>query len=207
MAYDDVMARAALAIERRSLAEKITASDLADLYRSDEPLKLDTVDLVAQGTRLFAEARVHITSTPKFNKATLFTWLMFIVRDTLRAHPPLNSAQLADFISSFEHIRGNAFVEPEVAQQALFDRTPVGLLVSIYESRSSSRVADVSSVVLRDAILWLFFEDHSKASPFKRHLGPLGLDRLHKHMTANAILRGEEYVSRALVESGWANLA
>jgi hypothetical protein len=38
MAYDDVLARAALAVNRRSLAEKITSLDLAALYRNDAPL-------------------------------------------------------------------------------------------------------------------------------------------------------------------------
>ncbi len=80
MAYDDVLARTALAVTRESLAEKTTAADLAALYRSEAPLPGFTVNLVDDAIRVLGSGLKRASWAPKFNKATLFSWLIFLAR-------------------------------------------------------------------------------------------------------------------------------
>jgi len=199
MAYDDVLSRTALAIERRTLAEKITSADLTNLYRSERPLKDDTIDLLEEAIRALGSSMNTNGSVPKFNKATLFSWLIFIVRSILRT--PLSQQNLAEFLQFFETFRRNASRETEWGERLVADSAPAGKLFSIYESRASSRVADVSSVILRDGIIWLTFAELQKWAKSRRNLEPVfeafgsrenGLD--------------EDHIARSLLSSGWGDL-
>jgi hypothetical protein len=79
-------------------------------------------------------------------------------------------------------------------------------LVQMYESRSTSRVADVSSVVLRDAIIWLFFG---------AFLGWKGIDRpdwkghVQKITSCLGMVGSpfdEDQFSKRLIQEGWGRL-
>lgn len=206
MAYDDVLSRAALAIQRRSLAEKITATDLADLYRSDTPLSSDTVMLVRHTLSVFAEARAFLDGPPRFTKATLFTWLMFVVRAQLKLDSPLLPTELADFIVVFGDWRDRATRDPQIGRQQILNLAPAGFLITIYENRSSSRVSDVSSVLLRDAILWLLYQDHVDSLPSRKDLSGVELSRASQWIVLKNLIEGEDYVAKGLIESGWGSL-
>jgi hypothetical protein len=201
MAYDDVLSRTALAIERRTLAEKITSADLTNLYRSDSPLKAGTIDLLEEAVRALGSSLNHNGGfAPKFNKATLFSWLMFIVRSITRT--PLSRQNLAEFLQFFETFRKNASRETEWGERLVANSVPAGKLFSIYESRASSRVADVSSVILRDGIIWLTFADLQKWTKSRRNLEPV-----FAAFTSGENLLDEDQVAKNLLSSGWGELA
>ena len=201
MAYDDVLSRTALAIERRTLAEKITSADLTNLYRSDSPLKAGTIDLLEEAVRALGNSLNHNGGfAPKFNKATLFSWLMFIVRSITKT--PLSRQNLAEFLQFFETFRKNASRETEWGERLVANSVPAGRLFSIYESRASSRVADVSSVILRDGIIWLTFADLQKWTKSRRNLEPV-----FAAFTSGENLIDEDQVAKNLLSSGWGELA
>jgi hypothetical protein len=105
MAYDDILARTALAVERRSISEKITSADLTDLYRSDRSLGNSTLVVIQNGIDKLAAARSLVSEWPKFNKATTFSWLIFLVRADLRAINEPSARDLAGFLPFFEQFR------------------------------------------------------------------------------------------------------
>jgi hypothetical protein len=200
MAYDDVLSRTALAIERRTIAEKITSADLTNLYRSESPLKEETIDLLEEAIRaLGSTLSTDDRTLPKFNKATLFSWLIFIVRSILRV--PLSSQALADFLNFFETFRKNASRDPDWGERLVADSAPASRLFSIYESRASSRVADVSSVILRDGIIWLSFADLQKWNKSRRNLEPVFVAFASRENVLD-----EDHIAKSLLTSGWGEL-
>jgi hypothetical protein len=200
MAYDDVLSRTALAIERRSIGEKITSADLTSLYRSDTPLKHDTVDLLEEAVRILGNSlNDGAAQFPKFNKATLFSWLIFVVRSILKT--PLSSQDIAGFLQFFEDLRRNATRDQASGEHLVAESAPAGRLFSIYDSRASSRVADVSSVVLRDAIIWLTFADLQKWNKSRKNLEPV-----FAAFTSHDNLLDEDRIAKNLLSSGWAQI-
>jgi Protein of unknown function DUF262 len=200
MAYDDVLSRTALAIERRSIGEKITSADLTNLYRSDTPLKHDTLDLLEEAVRILGNSlNDGAAQFPKFNKATLFSWLIFVVRSILKT--PLSSQDIAGFLQFFEDLRRNATRDQASGEHLVAESAPAGRLFSIYDSRASSRVADVSSVVLRDAIIWLTFADLQKWNKSRKNLEPV-----FAAFTSRDNLLDEDRIAKNLLSSGWAQI-
>ncbi len=207
MAYDDVLSRTALAVERRSLAEKITSADLDALYRSDKPLSEETLGLVKKAIRMLDSSMAKSTDPiPKFNKATLFSWLIFLVRGALAGNTSGFDSNVSRFLTYFASTHSLATVDIEASRRVLAQVAPAARLFSIYENRSSARVADVSSVILRDAIIWLIYEDfwsivlERKDSPLR------GIDRLNKTFTQFQKLVEGDTLARKLVESRWGEI-
>jgi hypothetical protein len=117
-------------------------------------------------------------SAIRLNKATAQTWLVFLASATERFFVPENRAGfLSDFMVRFEFTR-SAFVKSAIAED-LFSKDAPHLqsmaqerflfrALRTYDDRATSRVADVSSVVLRDMVLWAFM---FVMAPNGRYLG------------------------------------
>jgi hypothetical protein len=199
MAFDDVLSRTALAIERRSIAEKITSSDLTELYRSDKPLADDTIRLINHAIRTLANAKESDAPTMKFNKATAFSWLIFLTRGALSGVNFSGASSLAGFLTFFRSNQATAFREPHPSRR-IAGQAPLDWLFAMYENRSTARVADVSSVILRDAVLWILFEDFS-ASSMDTH-SPLALEKIHQALGGHLVPE-DDIFARRLIETGW----
>jgi Protein of unknown function DUF262 len=199
MAYDDVLARTALAVNRKSLAEKITAADLASLYRSEAPLPGFTVNLVDDAIRGLGSGVKRAAWGPKFNKATLFSWLIFLVRASVAGNYSVLGSGLSEFLPSFEEMRRSVGIDAERASHLVAGCIPAARLFSMYDTRSAARVADVSSVILRDAVIWLAFRDFSQ-STFP------GFERLRGAFDRADPSTEDDVLARRLVENGWGEL-
>jgi hypothetical protein len=149
MAYDDILARSLLVLESRSLTQKITSSQLVDRYRSSEGFSEAAVHWLEEGLRLLMDAIPSLYTPIRLNKATALTWLVFASRVARHSsHPEARS--YADFLCQFEMRRtkrGEADAGSSWSSKAM----------AVYDDRASARVGDVSSVVLRDFVLWLHF--------------------------------------------------
>ena len=159
MAYDDVIAKFLCTLESGTLSVKLGAAEISSRFRSSSPFSSSDLDLARHSIQLFMDAAFQAPPRTRLNKATLFTWLMFAMHFE-RANR--SSAKLARFLAVFEQHRANE--SPTVADfrrsqiTKLSWRTEASLL-RIFSDRSSSRVSDVSSVILRDLILWIFFAE------------------------------------------------
>ncbi|WP_168792411.1 DUF262 domain-containing protein [Paraburkholderia aromaticivorans] len=204
MAYDDVLSRVALSLERGSLDAKVKSSDLIELYRSEAPLAPETTRLIHESLKLFGDTRDHRSVEMKFNKATLSTWLLFTVRCLMRDYDWMSAETLANFMNYFESARLLGSLQSEqVASLA-----PSEWLFNVYESRSTARVADVSSVLLRDATLWLVFDDFIAA--LDGSIARPEIDQLRSAFAQDSSTGQpleDDSVARRLVENGWGRLA
>lgn len=156
MAYDDVVARLCVYLEWQKLTDKVTANILADRYRADKGFNDTTILRAQDSIRSFSESIHCLNNHMKFNKATLLSWFIFV--SVLNAFPvSMDSRLVGDFIGSFESARAN-FKKGYTAFEFPYELTYE--LFSMFTDRSSSRVADVSSVLVRDFIIWVFFSNY-----------------------------------------------
>lgn len=177
MAYDDVLCRVALTIKRGTLEQKIAANDLVELYRSEEPLPGSVYERLREALVVLGSAGKRNLDHPRFNKATLYSWLMFIVRWMQTEDAPVSSdlvETFADYMRFFESER--LFAELGVHIETVkpgMSGSPEWLFAT-YNDRSTSRVADVSSVILRDVVIWAvffrFINEKSRSDAIRRLL-------------------------------------
>lgn len=159
MNLDDTLARLALTLESGGLSTKITASRLENRYRTGRPFTPHVIGAISNSidalTKFMAKAQV-IT---KLNRATLYSWLYFFI-DYKERLSSQNSNFFMMFFASVEAARNPHGVSVLLlASQSteLFDsitEDPIlSYAINIFNDRASSRVNDVSSVLLRDFCL------------------------------------------------------
>lgn len=154
MAYDDVLARLCVYLELETLIEKITATSLADKYRERNGFSSDTLSRVERAIRLFAESTRHFKSGVRFNKATFLSWLIFI-EQVEHILPNITPHYMGAFISDFEELR----LKSEGNYEEVTRRMRVmSRLLDSFNDRASSRVADITSVLIRDFVIWVLFK-------------------------------------------------
>lgn len=172
MAYDDVVAKVCYSHHVRSLQVKVTAGVVSSLFRSGEPFSEDAVLSVYDALVLFGKVGTKFSEL-KFNKATFFSWLIFLSRFVRHKEMP-QVDELAEFMIKFEKGRQQVRDTRLSHQFPLlygFQRLPqdhLWRLMDIFNDRAASRVADVSSVLARDLILWIFYfasQEHGDLQP------------------------------------------
>jgi hypothetical protein len=166
MAYDDLLARFVCVLENRSLTRKVTAGAIDLVYRRKDPVAPDlearlksTMKLAVQ---VFVKSYTSLDSEkakPKLNKATALSWLIFFSR--LKNFEDVD--HLAKYFLHFELIR-QGVAEIEDHDVKLEDKHAAANLAIVYNDRATARVADVSSVLLRDIILWHSWKNFSGLS-------------------------------------------
>lgn len=157
MAYDDTFARVALTLEKGSLFYKITSNDLTTFYRSGDEFSPRVMRSLSQALGMLVGASYTIRNQVRYNKATLYSWLIFFARAQRSFEIRLDESHWGNFIDAFENSRllGDAdFFFPSLKPPISHT---VEWLLSIYADRAASRVADVSSVVLRDVAIWVSY--------------------------------------------------
>lgn len=157
MAYDDVLARVCFSLEAGTLQEKVTSSRIEARFRSGEGFQQGDIDRVMTALRVFSRMPAETDESVRFNKATFFSWLLFLSRMDAAAADPRT---IVAFITSFESERASVRRGTILESSCFAGPTGaefVGLLINIFNDRAGSRVADVSSVLLRDLITWFYF--------------------------------------------------
>jgi hypothetical protein len=199
MAYDDVIARVCITLERGTLREKVTANVLANRYRSDVAFSEGVFYSARAAITLFARSKPYVHERVRFNKATLYSWLYFVVH----ASSILSEEVLGEFITYFESLRINRSRFP---WETLPQHIPPPLLwelVEIYTDRATARVNDTSSVLARDIALWVVFWTFSfEQTP--QLLTPPQFDVLSRVLTNNDDpTSGEELVMALIQDYSW----
>lgn len=177
MAYDDVIARAANALQNCSLLKKVTASSIAEMYRANTPLPADVMDRLESAVEALGRLRSvqhEMYRGIRYNKATLHSLLLLL----LFVQKGLDNKQaraLDDFVSRFELFRsaikpvGRSLSKISIEDDNLFaqksDSKALLDLLGIFNDRAASRVADTSSVMIRDSVLWIFAANATVSPP------------------------------------------
>ncbi|MFD3273803.1 DUF262 domain-containing protein [Paenibacillus dendritiformis] len=202
MAYDDIISKVCFTLDCGNLLTKVTSNSVTNKYRSQNEFKTSTIERIKDAIYCLSEAKEYIHESIKFNKATLFSWLCFIIET--ETYDEITSKHIGEYISFFENLRltfkRNASVYEEM-ELASFE----GELLSIFNDRASSRVADVSSVISRDIILWMFFKKFIESNDYhfllQKHPFPL----LDYYSDLAKSVYGDEPMNliHQLTEMGW----
>lgn len=154
MAYDDLLARFVCILENESLHKKVTAAAIDLLYRRKEPIseRLEfrlkaTIKLMIEVISCASELLGDTKPNLKLNKATALTWLVFFSRDNGNSDIDL----LSRYFLHFELLRQGA-IQNDIGSS--FERSISDALLVVYNDRATARVADVSSVLIRDIVIW-----------------------------------------------------
>lgn len=158
MAYDDIVARALLLLESRTLRQKVTSALLVEKYRSSEGFSKESVDWLKSGISLLTGGKHELYVPVRLNKATALSWLIFAAR--LARYSEVSSSDFADVICGFE-VRRHRASRADNLSFAMENPYWSSEALAIYEDRSSARVGDISSVVLRDFAIWLHFAERA----------------------------------------------
>lgn len=151
MAYDDIIAKLLITLEFGTLKKKITANIVTARFREGKPFSENliktTINILNILSELIRDSKVSI----KLNKATALTWMVFIYKFRKLN---LDKTTLLEFFNKFEYGKDNyRNQEPYIS-----------LIYSVFHDRSSARVADTSSVILRDLSMWsvylIYFNIH-----------------------------------------------
>ncbi|MDQ0659479.1 DUF262 domain-containing protein [Paenibacillus sp. W2I17] len=153
MAYDDVVARLCLYLDAGMLRDKITASILADKFRDEDGFTSKSINRAEHTVIMFSKVVGYFDENIKFNKATLLSWLLFLTRVEDQVIDDIGR-----FIYSFEKSR-NTYISDYRGYEISINKFLS--LYNIFSDRSSSRVADVSSVLIRDVIIWINYYIYS----------------------------------------------
>lgn len=155
MNYDDTIARVAIALELGRLHEKVTAAGLERRYRRPEgfsPAVIATVSSAVEGITEIVRGGAHT----RLNRASLFSWMFFLADHKIDPE----SASFEDVTLIFEQFEsarsGTALIDELLGEKTNhpISRWPEGkACIRVFNDRASSRVNDVSSVVLRDLCL------------------------------------------------------
>ncbi|WP_243057868.1 DUF262 domain-containing protein [Nocardioides sp. SR21] len=148
LAYDDIVARTCVAVERNTLRKHINNNVVEDYYR-DQKFSTSTIEAVRQAGRELMSQVVNAMAGVKFNKGTLQTWLLYC-----HWAPQEAGSIPIDLLARFEHERRRLKRREELDLPRDVER--LLSVVSIYDDRASYRVTDVSSVVARDLAIHLF---------------------------------------------------
>lgn len=209
MALDDVVARMCLCIEFSSICQKITATTLADRYRSATPLSPETLSICTNAVTHFAQSATKWTGQIRLNKATLFSWLWlsacsdkYFQGDTPK-YLALSIFQ-TEVLKSLE-ISGR-LPDLYISDNVVIPGDRVASLVRLYHDRSSSRVSDVSSVISRDIFQWMTLS-HS-AREFIQGKRPsvgylLSLERIASRFVASEDLTAVDFINSVIENKEW----
>ena len=207
MAYDDIMARVAVTVQRNTLTEKLTAGDLIKAYRSEEKINERTIHCIRTAIDLLSEANSLIRGHAQFNKATLYSWFLFLIKSIAIDKSEFGCVLFSNFIRTFESDRALSSLGLLDSPKARASDVLREKLFATYLDRASARVADVSSVVLRDAVIWFEFDRYiatNSSSSFSTQKAEI--DKLYLAIERSGSPFEEDLFARSLVELGWGNL-
>ena len=150
LAYDDINARTCLAVQRGDLRQHINNTVVEDFYRTSS-FSPHTIEGVRRAGHQLREMTFAAQNRMRFNKATLFSWLVFCYWVPLTEQHRVPNRMLGEFESNRLELKRSE--TPKDLPPAVVN------IVSLYDDRASYRVTDVSSVLARDCGLYLYMQE------------------------------------------------
>lgn len=163
LAYDEVISKLCFAIESATLKKKITSTEISERYRNDIAFSEKSVFEAKNSIEKFMKSLQLVKSEIKlsFNKATLFSWLIFT-----KSNESVENEKLAKIISLFETYRQyqkgkikNNLLLYESDYSNLQNKYPFfEIMLNTFNQRASMGSTDALSIIYRDIILNVFYD-------------------------------------------------
>lgn len=161
LAYDEIISKFCYTVEIKTLKRKITSTDISELYRKNIKFSDYSITIVEDTVRKFLFCIKQINNYKfSFNKATLFSWLIFV-----RQNLDIDENQLSQVILNFEfcrsYVKGKStktdyykylYQYYELQKQLPFFE----VMLNTFNQRSSMGSTDALSIIFRDIIIGIF---------------------------------------------------
>ena len=160
LAYDEIISKFCFSVETGTLKKKITSNDISIQYRQAIPFSDECIRIVAKTLEKFMECIIGWDDFKySFNKATIFSWFVFIRRNL-----SLSDTGLKNVIGYFEFCR--AFIKGkykkvdqryiEVFSSLQKKNSFFEIMLNTFNQRSSMGSTDALSIIYRDIIITVF---------------------------------------------------
>lgn len=160
LAYDETISKFCYTLEIGTLRKKITATEISEQYRRGDPFSSECLEIVSSTTKRLMDC-IQSCNNFKFvfNKATLFSWLVFI-----RQNLNLDNQQMQEIMMNFEFCRGHIkgkYKKLESEHSEIYSRLNKSLpffevMLNTFNQRSSMGSTDALSIIYRDVIIHIF---------------------------------------------------
>lgn len=160
LAYDEIISKLCYSIEIGTLKRKITSTDISEQYRKGIPFSDKCINIVKDTIQKLMDSISQDDSNKfSFNKATLYSWLVFIRQNLF-----MDEGQLREVIVNFEFCRSVVKGKYKKTDTVLLDtyqrlqkKLPFfELMLNTFNQRSSMGSTDALSIIYRDVIISLF---------------------------------------------------
>ena len=160
LAYDEIISKFCYTVKIETLKKKITATDISEQYRSNEPFSDECIEIVSSTTKRFMDCIKSCTGFKfTFNKATLFSWLVFI-----RQNLSLDDTKMQEIMVNFEFCRGYIKGKYKKLEAEYFESYVqlkkslpfFEIMLNTFNQRSSMGSTDALSIIYRDIIIHIF---------------------------------------------------
>ena len=160
LAYDEIISKFCFSVETGTLKKKITSNDISIQYRQAIPFSDECIRIVAKTLEKFMECIIGWDDFKySFNKATIFSWFVFIRRNL-----SLSDTELKNVIGYFEFCR--AFIKGkykkvdqryiEVFSSLQKRNSFFEIMLNTFNQRSSMGSTDALSIIYREIIITVF---------------------------------------------------
>lgn len=167
MAYDDIVSKLCYILEIGTLKRKVTSNDISDKFRLGEPFGDRSYYSVERTLVLFMRGVInnrHVFAEKlALNKATLFSWLLFVHRNSVW----LSYDCIGQLVYEFEIIRtfikgsdrnrlsNKLLLEFEKLQEVY---PYFQSMILLFNQKASMGSTDATAIIIRDIILEVFSE-------------------------------------------------
>ena len=162
LAYDEIISKFCYAIEKQTLKKKITSTDLSEQYRKGNPFSDKCIKIAEETIRKFFMCITKYGDHQfSFNKATLFSWLVFV-----RQNLSMNQVELTQVVFNFEFCRD--YVKGKKRNDALLNINEYvrlqkvlpffEVMLNTFNQRASMGSTDALSIIYRDIIIAIFHD-------------------------------------------------
>jgi hypothetical protein len=160
LAYDEIISKFCYTVEIATLKRKITSTDISEQYRKDIPFSDECIETASETIQKFLGCVKGWDDFKfSFNKATLFSWLIFV-----RQNLYIDNQQLQQVVANFEFCR--AYIKgkykkadntySETYKQLQKNLPFFEIMLNTFNQRSSMGSTDALSIIYRDVIIDIF---------------------------------------------------
>lgn len=205
MAHDDMIAKVCFTLENKTFKRPASSKNITAKYRSGEPFVDQAIHRTYDSLKIFNHCRKQFKSNIRFNKPTMYSLLCFIAQ-LESIHYKTDIDFLGRFIYEFEITKNTQAVYLHGSAIYNIPKNITESLLNIYNDRASYRAENISSIRLRDLILWflLFITFDSFKNYYPEEYQQLSL--LLEKVSTSESESGLSYILEEFLEDDWRNV-
>ncbi len=158
MAYNDLLSRVCLLLEKKSIRYQLSDANLTNRYRNDTSFDSKISIAIVNTIENFSYFSSYLKSmeiNTNLTRASSLNWIYLIASMCIFGQD-LNNKQIYNAFFNLEaakaHVKANEKIPSDILLFFNIDEQCLRELLMIYIERSSSRVMSIGSIVIRDII-------------------------------------------------------